>query len=79
MRHMLLTTVVVSSVDSEVVDGIFVIYVVFSAIMRLSNELVYGGALQCANHDIAHARLHSSVSRNQVCRSHTSLTGTVRG
>ena len=41
--------------------------VVFSAIMRLSNELVYSGSLQCANDDVARATLHCSVNPQQVC------------
>jgi len=36
--------------------------------MRLSNELVYNGALQCANDDVACAKLASSVSQKQVCQ-----------
>jgi len=39
----------------------------FSAIMRLSNELVYSGALQCANDDVARATLCTTVSQQQVC------------
>lgn len=41
--------------------------VLFSAIMRLSNELVYAGALQCANDEVATATLHTSLSPQQVC------------
>ena len=40
----------------------------FRAIMRLSNELVYSGALQCANDNVACARLHTSVNQKQVAQ-----------
>ena len=40
--------------------------VVFRAIMRLSNELVYGGALQCADDAVACATLQTSITHKQV-------------
>ena len=40
--------------------------------MRLSNELVYEGALHCANDVIAHARLHIDIAQKQV--EHLTLT-----
>ena len=46
--------------------GIFCDVDCFSAIMRLSNELVYSGALRCANDDVARATLCTSVGQQQV-------------
>jgi len=57
--------VIIITITIIIIDRIC--FVVCSAIMRLSNELVYGGALQCANDDVAHATLHTSVSQKQVC------------
>jgi len=50
------------------VDTVFVFWVFFSAVMRLSNELIYGGALQCANDDVARATILTSADQKQVCR-----------
>jgi len=46
--------------------SVFLLCVLYSAIMRLSNELVYSGALQCANDDVARATLRTSVDEKQV-------------
>ena len=43
------------------------VYVIdFSSIMRLSNELVYGGALVCASNAVSHARLAVTASKAVV-------------
>jgi len=42
--------------------------------MRLSNELVYSGALQCANDDVARATLQTSVTQTHVRESAVDLS-----
>jgi len=38
----------------------------FSSIMRLSNELIYSGALECANNAVSQARLVVTPSEASV-------------